>query len=152
VDQDRGCEIVAGEGTTVGTGSILLAKLCGETKCHIRIGKRVAINEYANIRAAGGDVCIGDFCLIAQFCTLVATNHTVDTTENMIDAPWDLSKASIVIEDDVWIGANCVILPGVTIGRGAVIGAGAVVTKNVPPYSIYIGNPARLLRMRTLHA
>jgi acetyltransferase-like isoleucine patch superfamily enzyme len=124
----------------------------GAIKSHIVIGKRTAINEYNNLRAAGGDIRIGDYSQIAQFCTLVASNHTVDTSELMIDAPWETSKSSIEIAEDVWIGANCVILPGVTIGRGAVIGAGSVVTKSVPAYSIYVGNPAKLLRMRHMHA
>jgi len=64
----------------------------------------------------------------------------------------DTSKASITIGDDVWVGAGAVILPGVTIGRGAVVGAGSVVTKDVAPYAICAGNPARVLRVRTLHA
>jgi acetyltransferase-like isoleucine patch superfamily enzyme len=82
----------------------------------------------------------------------VASNHTTETTQFMTDAPLDTSKASIAIEDDVWIGANAVILPGVTIGRGAVIGAGSVVTKDVAPYTICAGNPARVMRARSLHA
>jgi acetyltransferase-like isoleucine patch superfamily enzyme len=69
----------------------------------------------------------------------------------MIDAPWNGSRTSIDIEDDVWIGANSVILPGVRIGRGSVIGAGSVVTKSVPPHAIYAGNPAKLIRYRTLY-
>lgn len=54
----------------------------------------------------------------------------------------------VVIEDDVWVGTRAIILAGVTIGRGAVVAAGAVVTKSVPPYAIVGGNPARILRMR----
>jgi len=152
VEQDPGCKILAGAGSSVGAGSILIAKSRGTAKNHIIIGERVAINEYNNLRAAGGDIRIGNQCQIAQFCTLVASNHTVDTIQFIIDAPWDTSKTSIEIEDDVWIGANCVILPGVTIGRGAVIGAGSVVTKSVPAYSIYVGNPAHFLRLRSTHA
>jgi acyl-[acyl carrier protein]--UDP-N-acetylglucosamine O-acyltransferase len=152
VQQGPGCTILAGQGSSVGAGSILIAESRNATKNHIIIGKRVAINEYNNLRAAGGDIRIGNYCQIAQFCTLVAINHTVDTDQYMIDAPWETSRTSIDIEDDVWIGANCVILPGVTIGRGAVIGAGSVVTKSVPAYSIYVGNPARFLRMRSTHA
>jgi acetyltransferase-like isoleucine patch superfamily enzyme len=53
-----------------------------------------------------------------------------------------------VIEDDVWVGARAIILPGVTIGHGSVIGAGAVVAKSVPPYSIVVGNPGRVVRSR----
>jgi carbonic anhydrase/acetyltransferase-like protein (isoleucine patch superfamily) len=150
--QDPGCKIIVGAGGSVGTGTLLIAQSRGAAKNHIIIGERVAINEYNNLRAAGGDIRIGNHCQIAQFCTLVASNHTVETAQYMIDAPWETSKVSIDIEEDVWIGANCVILPGVTIGRGAVIGAGAVVTKDVPAYSIYVGNPARFLRSRQLHA
>lgn len=152
LDQDAGCTIVTGPGSSVGAGTVLIAKSTSTRRSHIIIGKRTAINEYNNLRAAGGDIRIGDHSQIAQFCTLVAGNHTVDTMEFMIDAPWETSRNSIEIGEDVWIGANCVILPGVTIGRGAVIGAGSVVTKNVPPYSIYVGNPAKLMRMRQIHA
>lgn len=152
IEQDPGCHIIAGAGSSVGAGSILIAQSQSEKNFHIILGERVAINEYNNLRAAGGDIRIGNFCQIAQFCTLVASNHTIETTQKIIDAPWDTSKHSIAIEDDVWIGANCVILPGVTIGRGAVIGAGSVVTKNVPPYSVFAGNPARYLKTRSLTA
>ncbi|TDH69510.1 hypothetical protein CCR75_005048 [Bremia lactucae] len=58
---------------------------------------------------------------------------------------YELGKA-ITIEDDVWIGGNAVILPGMTIGYGAVIGAGSVVTKDVPPMSVYAGNPAKFIK------
>ena len=56
----------------------------------------------------------------------------------------------IVIEDDVWIGARACILPGVTIGHGAVIGACAVVSKDVPPYAVLVGNPGRIVKMRNI--
>lgn len=58
------------------------------------------------------------------------------------------SKGSIVIKDDVWVGANSLILSGVTIGQGAVVAAGSVVTKDVPPYAIVGGNPAKIIRYR----
>lgn len=152
IDRSRGCSIVAGKGSSVGSGSILIAQSQSKTGNHIIIGNGVAINEYNNLRAAGGDIRIGNYCQIAQFCTLVASNHAIETPKHIIEAPWDTSKHSICIEDDVWIGANCVILPGVTIGRGAVIGAGSIVTKSVPAYSVHAGNPARCLKTRTLHS
>jgi len=152
IDQDPGCKITSGLGSSVGTGSILLAKSCGTLVSHIVLGDRVIINEYNNLRAAGGDIRIGNHCLIAEYCTIVASNHTIETNSYIIDAPWDTSKGAIEIGDDVWIGANCVILPGIKIGRGAVIGAGSIVTKDVPAFSICVGNPARVLRRRILHA
>lgn len=150
--RDPGCHIVAGRGSSVRTGTILLAKREAGLTGNIVIGQRTVINECNNVRAAGGDIRIGSFCQIAQFCTLVASNHTTETSQYMRDAPMDTSKASITIGDDVWVGAGAVILPGVTIGRGAVVGAGSVVTKDVAPYAICAGNPARVLRVRTLHA
>ncbi len=65
-----------------------------------------------------------------------------------IDDPRDLFLDNVVIGNDVWIGANAIILPGVNIGDGAVIGAGTVVTKDVPPYAIVGGNPARVIKYR----
>jgi len=59
-----------------------------------------------------------------------------------------VSKGDIIIEDDVWIGSNSVILSGVKIGRGSIIGAGSVVTKNIPAYSIAVGNPAKVIKKR----
>jgi acetyltransferase-like isoleucine patch superfamily enzyme len=56
----------------------------------------------------------------------------------------------VVIEDDVWLGYNVIVLPGVTIGKGSVIGAGSVVSKDIPPYSIAIGNPARVIKKREI--
>ena len=154
VFRDSGCRITAGPGCAVGRGTVLMARWDWDNTLpgHITIGERTSINEYNNLRAAGGDIKIGSYCQIAQFCTLVTTNHTTETAKYMRDAPLNISKASITIEDDVWIGANSVILPGVTIGRGAVIGAGFVVTKDVAPYTICAGNPARSLRVRSLHA
>lgn len=58
------------------------------------------------------------------------------------------TDGKIVIEDDVWVGSNAIILHGVKIGRGAVIGAGSIVTKSVPPYAIAVGNPAKIIKRR----
>jgi maltose O-acetyltransferase len=62
------------------------------------------------------------------------------------------THAPIKIEDDVWVGFQAIILPGVTIGRGSIVGAGAVVTKDVPPYTVVVGVPARPLRQRRVDA
>ena len=66
----------------------------------------------------------------------------------IFNQPWDREKVGIVIEDDVWIGANCVILPGVHIGYGAVVAAGSVVTRNVPSYALVAGVPAKVIKYR----
>lgn len=71
--------------------------------------------------------------------------HTILISPNPLDAE---SKGPIIVEDEVWIGMNVVILSGVTIGKGAIIAAGSIVTKDIPPYAIYGGNPARLIKYR----
>lgn len=89
---------------------------------------------------------IGKFCSIANLCTLGAQSHRVDlfTTSSVLGS----TATHTSIGHDVWIGSSAVVIAGVTVGHGAVIGAGAIVTKDVPPYAIVVGNPARVLRYR----
>jgi acetyltransferase-like isoleucine patch superfamily enzyme len=91
-----------------------------------------------------GGLRIGNFVRIATHCVLVPANHGFDRLDVPI-ARQPVQALGITIEDDVWIGANSVVLDGVTIGRGAIIGAGTVVTKDVRPYAICVGNPARVI-------
>ena len=92
---------------------------------------------------------IGKDCLIASGTRFVDHDHGVSPGALMRDQPE--VRTAIVLGDDVWIGCNCVVLKGVTIGDGAVVAAGSVVTKPVPAGSIVGGVPARVLRMRTGH-
>lgn len=95
----------------------------------------------------GGGVSIGDRVLVGYRTQILSTNHVIpNKNEKIFDAGHD--KKPVAIENDVWIGANCVIVPGVTISEGAVVAAGSVVTKDVPPFAIFGGVPAKLIRMR----
>jgi acetyltransferase-like isoleucine patch superfamily enzyme len=85
--------------------------------------------------------------LIAQDCIFRAGNHVFERIDIPIRKQGH-AGGDIVIEDDVWIGARVILLAGVSIGRGAIVAAGAVVTKSVPPYAIVGGIPARLIKMR----
>lgn len=117
-------------------------------KPHIKIGTRTYIGEYNNIRAAGGRISIGNNCLISQHITMVTTNHLIRKNTPINEQSWSTDKIDIKIGNDVWIGANSVILPGVNINDGAVIGAGSIVTKDVPKNAIVLGNPARIIKYR----
>lgn len=104
------------------------------------------IGSHANIRAAGGKIFIGKNSSIAQQVSLIASNHTISNNLPYKDSPWDECKTGIFIEENVWIGAGVVILPGCVIGRNSIVGAGSVVTKSIPANEVWVGVPARKLR------
>jgi acetyltransferase-like isoleucine patch superfamily enzyme len=140
-----------GNGVFIGANTVLLCMddpkgIKGTAK--LTIGKGTSIGEMNNIRAAGGEIIIGEKCILSQYITIVAANHLISKDQYMIDQAWDTSKNKVVIHDDVWIGSHAQIMPGVTIGKGAIIAAGATVTKDVEPYAIMLGSPAKLLRYR----
>lgn len=113
---------------------------------HIRIGPRSFCGEGC-IFGCNLSITIGRDVLIAQMVTLRDTDHIFDAIDiPMIDQ--GISSEPIVIGDDVWLGHGVVVLKGVTIGNGAVVAAGAVVTKDIPPYAIYGGVPARQINSR----
>ena len=127
------------------------------------MGRKSVIESYCCINNAVGDVTIGDNTRIGIHCTLIgpvcigtnvnlaqgitvtALNHNFADTNRRIDEQ-GISTNPVVIGDDVWIGANAVILPGVTIGRHVVVAAGAVVTKDVPSYCVVAGVPAKVIK------
>jgi len=110
-----------------------------------RIGRRSGVG----IRAWISKTCIiGDDVMIGPDVMIFSQNHEFqDVTKPMMDQGFTHDQP-VVIQDDVWVGARAILLPGVTIGCGSIIGAGSVVTKDVPPYSIIGGNPAKFLRSR----
>ena len=127
------------------------------------LGDYSVIESYACINNAVGDVMIGDHTRIglhntiigpvtigshvnlAQGITITALNHNFEDSEKRIDEQ-GVSTSTVIIEDDIWIGANAVVLPGVTIGHHSVVAAGAVVTKDVPPHSLVAGVPAKVIK------
>jgi acetyltransferase-like isoleucine patch superfamily enzyme len=110
----------------------------------IRIGKRTFIGESVVIRGQGG-VSIGDAVLVAPLAKIVAVDHHfADPTRAVLDQ--GISGRGIVIEDGAWIGAGAAVLDGVRVGKGAVIGANAVVTRDVPAHTLALGVPARVVR------
>ena len=130
------------------------------------LGKRSVIESFCCINNAVGDVTIGDHTRIGIHCTIIgpvcignnvnlaqgitvtALNHNFEDVTKRIDEQ-GVSTKPVVIGDDVWIGANAVILPGVTIGRHCVVAAGAVVTKDVPDNTLVGGVPAKVIKQLT---
>jgi len=110
------------------------------------LGDGVTISTGSNIRAAGGIIRIGDLAGIGQQCTLVASNHKIEPGVPRFHTPWDETRYGIEIGVNVWVGAGCVILPGVRIGDNAVIAAGSVVTGEVPAGQLWGGVPARYIK------
>jgi acetyltransferase-like isoleucine patch superfamily enzyme len=103
----------------------------------LELGDQVDIGEFTHIRANGG-VRIGSRVLLAAHVVIASRAHPTELPR------WGITKdAPIVIGDDVWIGASAVVLPGVTIGEGAIVAAGAVVTHSVDPFTIVAGVPAK---------
>jgi acetyltransferase-like isoleucine patch superfamily enzyme len=97
--------------------------------------------------AGPGNIKIGANCLIAAQSGIFANNHNFIDLELPIREQ-GVTRQGIVIEDDCWLGAGVKVLDGVTIGKGSVIGAGSIVTKNIPPFSIAVGVPARVIKKR----
>jgi acetyltransferase-like isoleucine patch superfamily enzyme len=112
----------------------------------VKIGKYFSLNPFSIIYGHGG-VRIGDNVRIAAHTVMAAANH-IFKDKNIPIRDQGLITQGIIINDDVWVGANCTILDGVEIGKGCVIGAGAVVNKSLPPFSIAVGNPARVISQR----
>jgi len=146
-------QIEIGSGTMIGAHTILDLQndplLDPAVPSILRIGRHTGINEFNNIRAANGEIVIGDDCLISQFVSIIAANHSTAREMPIREQLADLTRNTIRIGNDVWIGAHAVILPGVRIGTGAVVAAGAIVTKDMPEYAVVAGMPAEIKRYRT---
>jgi acetyltransferase-like isoleucine patch superfamily enzyme len=113
---------------------------------NIRIGPGTVINAEAIIHCAGG-VAIGRYVHIGHALSVYSTNHNYQNAQRIPYDEHDLIEP-VEIGDFVWIGANVSIMPGVSVGEGAVLGGGSVVTKDVPKYAVMGGNPARVLKYR----
>ena len=129
----------------------------------ITLGKKSVIEDYTIINNGMGDIFIGDYThvtsrvklvgpvTLGNYVTIGSGAQITGLTHNYLDVTRPIAKQGVtpnrtVVEDDVWIGGNSCINQGITIGTHSTIASGSVVTKNVPPYSVVGGNPARILR------
>lgn len=129
------------------------------------IGDDSTVEDFTTINNGVGDVYIGDRTRIGLGCTLIGpvkVGNDVRIAQNVVlsglnhkyeDGSVPISEQgvttnNIIVEDETWIAANCVVLPGVTIGKHAVVSAGSIVRRNVPAYSVVSGNPAKVIKKR----
>jgi virginiamycin A acetyltransferase len=141
----RGTRIVIGPGVTI--DSFVKIKPVGGTG-DVVIGAQAYINAGC-VLYSGNGIVLGANVLVAANCTFAPTNHEFsDPTRPIREQRFRPSKGGIVVEDDVWIGANCVLLDGVVIGRGAIVAAGSVVRGQLDALGIYGGNPIKKLGVR----
>jgi maltose O-acetyltransferase len=131
------CGIEIGPVSSVWMG----AQFTGEALDRIRIGARCSIG-YDSFWVAGAPITLADDVVTGHRVEFYTSDHDPD------DPAFTRRDSPIVVEAEAWIGSRAIVLRGVTIGRGAVIAAGAVVTRSVEPYTIVAGNPARLVRPR----
>ena len=113
---------------------------------HVSLGNNSGIGINASI---SGTVTIGDNVMMGPECTIYCRNHKFDRIDIPMCEQGFEEERPVTISDDVWIGGHVIILPGINIGKGAIIGAGAIVTKDVPEYAIVGGNPAKIIKYRT---
>lgn len=120
---------------------------------NIEIGSNVSLGEGFRLFATRAKIIIGDDVMFGPGVTVVTGDHRTDILDRPMIAVSDCDKLpendrDVVFEGDNWIAANAIILKGVTIGKGSVVSAGSVVVRNVPPYAIVGGIPAKVIRMR----
>lgn len=140
-----------GKGFTAGRGCRIEAYPLDGKSTSIIIGKNVQINDYVHITGVkkvliGDNVLIAGKVYISDSCHGNYSGSEYDSSPLSIPIDRPLTSKEVVIEDCVWIGESVSVLPGVTIGRGSIIGANSVVTKNIPEYAIAAGNPARAIK------
>jgi acetyltransferase-like isoleucine patch superfamily enzyme len=114
----------------------------------LRVGSNTYIQSGCILNPFIGSVIIGANCMIAPRCTFMPYRHNFADIHRPMREQGLSSRGDIVVGDDVWLGAHVCVMDGVTIGEGAIVGAGAVVTKDIPPYAIAGGVPARVIGFR----
>lgn len=115
------------------------------------IGNHIVIGDYSGIgrdSVVSDYVTIGNHVMMGPECLIYTRNHNYSSTKVPMCFQGFNEYKPVVIGDDVWIGGRVIILPGVKVGKGSVIGAGSIVTKDVEPYSIVAGNPAKKIKKR----
>jgi len=136
-------KIDIGEGCAISAGAIVQGNVSMGHQCSVQTGSILV--GYGSVEQPTGPITLGNHVRIAPFAQLIAGNHDISNPEAPIGP---VIGEPITVGDNVWIGGRVIITAGVTVGRNAVLAAGAVVTKDVPDYAIVGGVPAKVIRMR----
>ncbi len=129
---------------TIGSGTKLQKNVYVGSGNNVVIGKNCQINEHVRL----DNVSIGNNVMIAREVVFLGKTHNNDSSTIPMSEQGFSEDFYSVVCDDVWIGLRSIILPGIEIGRGAIVGAGSVVTKNIPPLTVWGGVPAKLIKSR----
>lgn len=129
----------------------ILSEITGDSSMpvnNVYLDDYTIIQNQTNLISHNGKLIVKKYSVIASGCTIIPSSHTVT-----VGIPFFLTakthindnETDIVINEDCWIGASCIILPNCNIGRGAIIGAGCIVNRDIPPYSVVVGSPAKII-------
>lgn len=159
VHVDDGAKVMIGSHFAINSGDNT-NPLCGNSRCSIYVaeGAKLTIGDWSGISRgclwATDNISIGNHVNIGANCVIMDgdmhnTNWRLRHNDRQFGQSVPFKKRPIVIEDDVWLGANCLILKGVTIGANSIVGAGSVVTKDIPADCIAAGNPCKIIKVNT---
>ncbi|MDE5842315.1 MAG: acyltransferase [Muribaculaceae bacterium] len=140
--------ISVGENTYIGSNADISTWKVGNYDPEIIIGDGCVLQRDVHLSAINL-IKIGNYVNAGRRLTIVDNSHGNSTYEDRLKIQKErplVSKGPVIIEDRVWLGQNVCVMPGVTIGEGAIVAAGAIVTKDVPPYCVVGGNPARIIK------
>ena len=144
---DEKTRIRLGPKVFIGRGTVI-----GVRNGVIELGANANISGNCRLGCSGGTLTLGENVLVGAFTYIGGGMHKFDRTDIPMAQQGQEFKGGVAIEEDVWIGGGCQILDGVRIGKGSIIGAGSVVTKDIPPYSIAVGVPAKVRGTRQHNA
>ncbi len=119
---------------------------------HIKSSSRIELGAHSDIGFKAriqGKCIIGEYVMMGPECQIWTINHKHSSLDIPMGLQGSEEEKPVTIEDNVWIGSRVIILPGVTIGTGSIIGAGAVVSQSIPAYSVAVGNPAKVVKVRS---
>jgi acetyltransferase-like isoleucine patch superfamily enzyme len=129
----------------IGEGCYYIDQIVWLNGDRIELGDRVGFNFGCYVNGFGG-LMIGDRTIVGPYCMIHTANHEMELDAPIPDQGWTLGP--VTLGADCWIGMGVCIVPGVTIGEGTIVGAGSVVTRDLEPFSVAVGNPAKSIRSR----